>query len=436
MNPKRFFLFVLFVGLLTFLAFRLLVDGQQPQEVASTQAEAPDAPFCDIEEANVQTYFLRQSARAHSLVIHRESSESPFLILEPKPDVIGPSSLRALHACFLRSTSAPAPPEWGNMSDADLGLDPAVLDCVVTDFQGNTWNLKVGAPDRGAAWRAADLNGKRIRFSTDYFGRLMHPPHQWRDYAILPGANRFTQIAWRPLQGEGWVLFHHMSGWRLQEPIDAPLSKHAVGALNRMLGARARGFGHSLLYDEQYADRENLAQLEFSNGKETAQIYFGPHGTIQEGRPYLLEPEAEDFSLLSKSIEEMRSKLLIEIDRNTIQGLSLEFDGASSRWSLTRKGWVYGEGRVLSEKEKAFLDSLLLAFLGLERDGGHPVPPEAPSGKCSIFAARSQEANIRWWATETGAVLFVVGSGEVAYATPLNLPHATRVFAEGFLEEN
>ncbi|MBT3340977.1 MAG: hypothetical protein HN405_08610 [Planctomycetes bacterium] len=442
MSPKRFFIFVLILAALA-VAVSMFLPGDSdlylPGSDALNQSVVPDT-FCPLPPDSIQSYWIKQPAFADALLLRRESQSDDFSIIEPHQDFLQPSAYASLLAAFEHSIWQKPPSTWTNMSDADLGLDPPKAHCVLTTFEGDEWVFKIGAEDRGAAWRAATRNGERIRFSTSFYARLMAPPYLWRDYAVLRDAAQYTQISWHPLQGQPWRLIHRLDGWRFSEPFDAPLNQHGLSALARLLGARARGFEQDILYQEQLPLVEGSSWLEFSNGQEELRLSFCPKGLVVSNRPYLMEAEASDFALLSKTPDELRSNLLLELDKEWIESVSFTLDGETTRFSKSRRGWLPESKIAFTPNQLAYLDSLLLAFLGLERGTVFPIPSRAPDGSCALTTAmgspNERVTRIQWWRDDSGKNLFCVNESTSAFLTTLNFAHATRDFVRGFSDNH
>lgn len=431
MRARRLLLLVLILLALAAglaFAYQRLRPGSSALSPVPPPERAEDS-LLRLEPASLDRFTIHHP-RINEIVRIEKGTDGVWRLSEPLADWAEPAAIRSLlEALYERDWSA-APPAWKSQSDADLGLAPAELAVEARARDGATQVLRVGAADLMSRWRAATLDGRRLRVGEGLMSRLDRATESWRDHRILPLAPPAIQtLRWAPAAGPAWELRRSGDDWRMLEPYAAPLDPGAGQLLERMLGARALQLELSPLA-ERPPQAAALGTLTFRGSQETYGLVLHPDGAIASHRNFLLSWDPEDFGLLFRDPESLRSRRVLDLDPGTIVSIRLEIGAAAAEFRRSPGGWTQDGSADLGPEERGFVDALLREGARLEAAAWQPRPAGEPAGRVIYSISRTPREQpgrvLCWWTDETGRVRAGAADSDRCTASDVNFDLAGR----------
>jgi len=368
--------------------------------------------------------------RINETVRLERGADGVWRLTEPLADWAEPVAIRTLLEALYERDWSPAPEAWDAQSDQDLGLELAELAIEARAGEGATQLLRIGAAEVMSRWRAATLDGRRLRIGESLMSRLERPPELWRDHRILPLAPPAIQILrWQPASGPAWELRRQGGAWRMLEPFAAPVDEGAAQWIERMLGARAVLVELSPL-SELPPRAPALGTLTIQGAHDSFTLALHPDGAVASHRDYLLAWDPEDFSLLFREAESLRSRRVLDLDPGTIVTIRLEVGAESAEFRRSEGGWSRDGRTDLGPEERGFVDALLREGVKLESDAWEPRPAGAPTGRVIYSISRTPRPQpgrvLCWWTDATGRVRVGAEDSDRCMLSEVNFDLASR----------
>lgn len=426
MSPLR--LLVLLLALLaaaTGLWYALGVLDAEPQPLLPLP-ERSERSLLSLEPDAVARLTLH-FPRTNVIVRLERDEELRWSLSEPVRDSAEPSAVfSALNTLYSQDWSE-APTEWEGRDDADLGLDPAECALEARDEAGAAQSLRIGAPDFSGRWRAAELDGRRIRVGEGLVSPLLRDLSSWRDHRILPLAPpAVLALRWEPVEGAPLALERRDERWWIVEPFDAPLDERQAPFVERLLGARAVMLRPAPLAQEP-PEGPLLGRLTVRGAREQFQLELSDLGLRASHRDYAIEWQPEDYRILFRDPESLRSPRLLALDPGRVATIRVERGGANGDFRRAAGGWSLDGFGILPAAEAGFLDALLDRAARLE-GGEWRAPPEGPPAGRALFSIsrtpREGVPTLRWWLGEDGVTLAAAEGAARATATEVNFDGA------------
>ncbi|TAH38512.1 MAG: hypothetical protein EYC70_03815 [Planctomycetota bacterium] len=436
MNPKRLLLVVVILAALA-VGVRLLSRAGDRGEVATPVPAAAPLLAGDPEQLRSLSLFHQPAGR---FVKIERVSPGAWQVAEPFEDRAEPVVVQGALAALFADDWGPAPADWQARSDAELGLEPPRLVVEARFEDGSVAELRVGAPDLSGDAHAAVRAGQRVRLGVRTVRILSRPQEDWRDKRVVAQPNGLQRIAWEPAEGPGFVLQRRDSKWYLYQPFSAPLSPAARAGVARMLGARTEILPEEHIRDEQI-ERMRAGDTLVLHGNGPPQVVRLRGGAAwSEGRPFLIPVHPEDFAVLQLAPEELRSPLLLDVERDEIVSLRLRRGADELVFRRQGDGWSGPGGLVIIEGDRArgippdpmkpYLEDLVRVLCEARNEPRRPVPDAPPAGDLLLSRALAPVERggqmILWWPGPDGRSLVAVpGARE---CVPLEGPSLDTVF--------
>lgn len=428
-TPRLLALVVTLVALAALLWYLrgILQPGADPSAVPPP-ARAEDS-LLSIEPARLQRVTIHHP-RINETVRLLRGEDGVWRLTEPLTDWAEPVAIRSLmEALYERDWSA-APEAWATQSDQDLGLEPAELAIEARAEDGSAQLLRIGAAEVMSRWRAATLDGKRLRIGEGLLSRLERPAALWRDHRILPLPPTAIQtLRWQPATGPVWELRRSEGAWRMLQPFAAPVDENAAPWLERLLGARAVQVEGTPLTDRPPRG-EALGTLTVQGARESYSLDLHSDGAVASHRVYLLAWDPEDFSVLFREAESLRSRRVLDLDPGTIVTIRLEVGAESAEFRRSSGGWSRDGRSDLGPEERGFVDALLREGAKLEATEWEPRPASAPAGRVLYSISRTPRPQpgrvLCWWTDEVGRVRVGAEDADRCTLSAVNFDLASR----------
>ncbi|MFQ5749464.1 MAG: hypothetical protein ACE5H3_08415 [Planctomycetota bacterium] len=440
MNPARLLLLAVLLLLAAAGIFFLAGRGGAPAALPAGAAAA--RPLLKGGPGELERVSIYTQVTERILAFEKEGPGN-WRMTEPLRDRAEPFMLEQMERILFGGEWKPAPPEWRDRPDAELGLDPP-FQGVEAQVSGRPVQiLRIGATDFTGEWRAAEVAGRRIRLgpaSSAFFQRAID---EWRDHRIFPDAGGARSVTWKPAPGggPGFRLERKDGAWRVTDPEQAPLDPLAESGLRRMLGARASALSDMVVSKafRERAAREGRLVVEGNGSSETVRLVG--QTALVSGRDYPIGIDVQDFRLLRLGFDELRSRFVLSIPFEEVVFLRIRRKERSITFVRGASGWKDAKGRPLSEKNQVYVRTLVDFVCKMERGSPRPVPEQDPIGE--IFLSRSlngnprRSATLRWWVVEDPSspapvqIAAVPGARKAAEVTGFNLDFGV----EGLLKE-
>jgi hypothetical protein len=426
MTAPRLFLLVLALAAAAgglWYAFGAL-DGTPAQEPALP--EQSERSLIRLTPAAVDRLTLHQPRFNLSLRLERDA-EGVWRLQDPLQDLAEPVAVfGALSALYSQDWSA-APAEWTTQDLAALGLEPAELAVEVREAGGATQLLRVGATDYSGRWRAAQLDGALIRVGEGLISPLVRDAESWRAHRLQPlSPPAVTHLRWTANDGSVLALARAGESWRVLEPFQAPLDERQAPFVDRMLGARAPVLRRDAL-TEFPLQGERIGTLELTGAGTTHRLELHADGLAASHRAYGMLWDADDFQILFRDPETLRSPRLLALDPGTIVSLRVQRGADEGVFRRVSAGWSLDGFGALPPEESGFLVALLDHGTRLEGSAWQPLPDAAPTGRVSYSISRTPREDaptLVWWAAADGTQLVAAQGAERATPTEVNFDRA------------
>lgn len=363
-----------------------------------------------------------------NLVVRLERrADGAWQVLDPLQDLAEPMAIfSALNALYSQDWSA-APPDWSGKDLAALGLEPAELAVEVRDDQGAAQLLRVGATDYSGRWRAAQLDGVLIRVGEGLVSPLTRDTETWRDHRLQPlPPPAVARIRWVAADGSVLSLARQEDRWQVLEPFQAPLDERQAPFVERMLGARAAMLMRDKIAERPLqGDRYGTLELRGATGVYRLELY--EEALAADHRAYGMVWDAEDFQILFRDPESLRSPRLLAIDPGTIVTLHVRRGEEEGIFRRVASGWSLEGHGALQPEEGGFLDALLDHGARIEGSAWLPLPAETPSGSVSYSISRTPRTDaptLLWWVQADGSQVAAARGEERATRTEVNFDRA------------
>lgn len=368
--------------------------------------------------------------RINETVRLERGADGVWRLTEPIADWAEPVAIRSLMEALYERDWSPAPEAWAAQSDQDLGLEPAELAIEARADDGSAQLLRIGAAEVMSRWRAATLDGRRLRVGEGLLSRLERPADLWRDHRILPLPPPAIQtLRWQPASGPAWELRRQEGAWRMLQPFAAPVDAGAAEWLERLLGARAVQVDGSPL-TERPPQQPALGTLTIQGARESFSLTLHPEGAVASHRDYLLAWDPEDFSLLFRDVESLRSRRVLDLDPGTIVTIRLEVGDDAAEFRRSTGGWSRDWRSDLGPEERGFVDALLREGAKLEASAWEPRPAAAPTGRVLYSISRTPRPQpgrvLCWWTDATGRVRVGAEDADRCTISEVNFDLASR----------
>ena len=379
-----------------------------------------------LEPADLDRLTIEQPRFNLSVRIERIGDGS-WRLLDPVQDWAEPVAvLSALNALYSQDwTDAPA--DWSEQDLQALGLEPAELAVEVRDANGATQILRVGASDYSGRWRAAQLDGKLIRLGEGLTSPLTRDSDSWRDHRIQPlPPPAIARVIWTSEQGEVLSLARKGNHWQVLQPYEAPLDERQEAFVERMLGARTVALRRERLAEFPLPG-ERFGTLEVIGAKASFQLDLFESGLAASHRAYGMDWEADDFQLLFRDPETLRSPRLLAIDPGHIVTLRVERGSDDGVFRRSSGGWTLEGFGPLPPEESGFLDELLDRGARIEGNVWQAVPDAPPAGRVRYAISRTPRDDapaLIWWIAVDGSQLAAAEGANRATPTEVNFDRA------------
>ena len=368
--------------------------------------------------------------RLNQSVRMERGEDQVWRMTEPLEDWTEPAAIRSLLEALYERDWSPAPDAWDSQSDQDLGLEPAEIAIEARAQDGTVQLLRIGAAEVMSRWRAATLDGRRLRVGEGLLSRLERDAELWRDHRILPLAPpAIHSLRWEPVAGPAWELRRQGDAWRMLEPYAAPIDEGAAQWIERLLGSRAEQVERTPL-SERPPQLAALGTLTIRGAHANFTLTLHPDGAVASHRNYLLALDAEDFRLLLLPPEELRSHRVLDLDPDAIVTIRLEVGTAQAEFRRSEAGWSL-DGRVdLGPEERGFVDALLREGARLEAVAWLPKPAAPPTGRVIYSISRTPRAQpgrvLCGWMDPTSGLRVGAEDSDRCMASDVNFDLASR----------
>lgn len=404
MNPTRLLIFVAVLLVLIALALWQLTDGTAA-DVPESPVDPATRPLIAGDPEQLRSFTVFHDEFGRRMRIERTGDERfPWRMTEPLRDRTEPVVVWTALNHLFGGNWKEAGSGWASREAAALGLDPArlVVECEFAD--GDTQVLRIGAPTLEGDSLAAERNGERILVAGALGSYFERPPTDWRDRRLIPDPQRVRRLRWAPRDGAGFTLERQGTGWRLVEPIDAPLSQQAEAALNTLLGSRLGAIADDFYTEAQAAEMRTGDELRLESPEGEQVLRFKELAALDEGRPYLLGVDVESLAFLRRPLDEIRSPRLLTLRPDEIATAWVRQGGTEVRFQRARvgdrTGWKGPDGLLPAGKTGA-LDFLVEFACTVERGESVPLPEGEPLGWIRLSRSHGDTLRgtetLRWW---------------------------------------
>lgn len=402
------------------------LDSEAPPEPLLPQRSAQS--LLALDPAAIERITVHQP-RSNALVRLERADDGGWRISEPVQDWAEPVAVYSAMSALLAQDWSEAPSEWSAQDAAGLGLDPAEIAVAVRDASGREQLLRVGALDFAGRWRAAELDGRRIRVGEGIVSPLVRDVDSWRDLRLQPLAPpAVTLLRWEPDAGPTLELARGDAGWRILAPFAAPLDERAAPFVERLLGARALQIRRGTLAQEPLVGAL-LGTLTVRGAQSSFRLDLHEDGLRASHRDFAMAWSSEDFAILFRDPEALRSPRLLALDPGRIVTIRVERGGDAGVFRRAAGGWsLQGRGPLAAE-EAAFLDALLEHGARLEGSEWRELPESPPSGRVIYAISRTPRdgaPTLLWWTAADGTQLVAAAGAPRATTTAINFDLAVR----------
>ncbi len=375
-----------------------------------------------LEPSELQRLTLDWPRLNQTLQLER-GEDGVWRMTEPFFDWAEPAVVLSAFNALYSQDWGDAQPDWAQQSEAALGLEPAEFAVEVRTRAQKSLVLRIGAGDFAGRWRVAELNGRRIRVGESVVSPLARGIDDWRDHRLQPLAPpAVARLRWTAADGSVLALTRRENRWQVVEPYDAPLDERQAGFVERMLGARAQQLRRES-WDERPLRGERLGLLALDGANAHFQLELFTDGVRTSHRDYPMEWAADDFALLFRDPELLRSPQLLAFDPGTVASILTERGEQSAIFRRASGGWsLEGHGQLGAE-EAAFLDALLSYGVRIEAVDWQPRPAEPPSGRVAYSISRTPQPGapaLVWWRSSDGSLLVAAEEGKYATVSTVN----------------
>jgi hypothetical protein len=431
MSHARLLLLVLLLGgAAAGLWFALPESGDAPKLYGEL---APPTPAADsllrLDPRELARLTIHQPRFNETLRVER-GADGVWRLTEPQQDWAEPVVLMsALQALYDRDWSE-APAAWEQQSDADLGLEPAAVAIEAREASGTTQLLRIGAQEPSGRWRAATLDGRRIRVGESLISRLARDAQEWRDHRLQPLPPPAVQhIRWEPRAGEALELTRSANGWRVVAPYSAQMDERQTAFVERLLGARAVMVERDPL-DQRPPAGDLVGTLVCSGSGGSTTLKLHGEGVIASHRNYVMSWSPDDFVLLFRPPEQFRSPRVLDLDAAAIVSLRVEYGAAAAVFRRVATGWTLEGGGNLDAEASGFVEGLLKEGVRAEGAEWDAKPEGAPAGRVTFSISRTPRPQpghvLEWWTDATGRVTVAAADADRATRTDVNFELAVR----------
>lgn len=421
MSPVRLLLLVLALAAIAgglWYALGVLDDAPPPPLPMPERAERSLIALEPDALARLTLHFPRTNA----IVRLERGEDHAWSLSEPLRDSAEPAAVFSALNTLYAQDWAEAPADWDGRPAADLGLEPAECAVEIADEHGVSQRLRIGAQEYSGRWRAAELDGRRIRLGEGVVSPLLRDLSSWRDHRILPVAPpAVVRIRWQPAEGPALELERRESRWQIVAPFDAPLDERQAPFIERMLGARAVLLRQAPLA-QQPPEGELLGRLEARDARSHWTLELHELGLRAGHRDFAIEWQGEDYEILFRDPETLRSPRLLALDPGRIASIRIERGTASGVFRRAAGGWALDGFGPLPAAEGGFLDALLERAARIEGGEWREAPRTPPSGRALFSISRTPREGVptlQWWQGADGVTL--AGSAGAARATPTDV---------------
>jgi hypothetical protein len=423
-------LVILLLALAAGLWFALRILQRSPAGIDATPLPPKvEDSILQLEPASLDRLTIHAPRDNQSIRVER-GADGVWRLTEPLEDWAEPAAIRGVMEALYSRDWSEAPAEWADQSDQALGLDPAAISVEARAADGSTQLLRVGAAELMSRWRAATLDGKRLRIGEDLLSRLERSTELWRDHRILPlPPPAIHSLRWQPASGPAWAMTRQGETWRMLEPFAAPLDENVRPWIERMLGARALQVELSPLAARP-AQQDALGILTVEGARESFTVTLHPDGAAVSHRDYLLFWDPEDFGVLLRPVESLRSRRVLDLDPDVIVTIRLEIGDEAAEFRRSAGGWSLDGHDDLPVEERGYVDALLREGMRLEGVEWLPRPATPPAGRVLYSISRTPRPQpgrvLCWWLDEAGRVLVGAEDADRCAASDVNFDLAGR----------
>lgn len=419
--PRLLFLVLVLAGLGGGLwyAFGVLDEHPDPGPLLPTRS---DRSLLSLEPGKVDRLIIDRP-RFNVTVRLERGEDRNWHLLDPLQDWAEPVAvLSALGALYSQDwTEAPA--DWTAQDLAALGLDPAELAVEVRDEDGATQLLRVGATDYSGRWRAGQLDGVLIRIGEGLPSPLTRDSDSWRDHRLQPlPPPAIARLQWTTPNGEELNLARQGSRWQVLKPFQAPMDERQAPFVERMLGSRAVTLRREGL-DAFPLAGARFGTLTLEGAQGSFQLELFESGLAASHRAYGMEWDADDFQILFRDPEILRSPRLLALDRGSIVTMRVERGSDDGVFRRVAGGWSLEGLGPLPAEESGFLEALLDYGARLEGSTWQERPSAPPAGRVRYSISRSVHESspaLIWWTAVDGSHLAAAENDTRATPTEVN----------------